>query len=298
MPRGTRSMDIEQVQYRPSGESALDLEVFSMADLRRRVPQAHLERHHRYDFHLLVHVRRGICRAVVDFSHIECGAGSLLTIRPGQVHRFGQGSRWDAELLLFRPELLQASQGEERLQMPELIDALPAHLRLDGSARRFLADTLARLEEECTLDARQPLLNWLLQSELATLVTRLHIFHAEQQRSAGTSADTPDRFRLFKRLLDANVHQWHHVSRYAQAMGCSEKTLTRICSAVAGVGAKAFIATRLALEAKRLLVHTEMPISAIAQRLGFDEATNFTKFFRSSEGCTPGDFRRQFDVSS
>jgi len=298
MPHRKRSIDIEQVQYRPSADRALDLEVFSMSDLRRRVHRAHLQRHHRYDFHMFVHVRRGKCRAVVDFTHIECGAGSLLTIRPGQVHRFGPGSRWDANLLLFRPELLQASQGEERLQMPELVDALPAHLRLDRGARLFVADTLARMEQECALDARQPLLNWLLQSELATLVTRLHIFHAEQRRSAGTSSDVPERFRLFKRLLDANVHQWHHVSRYAHAMGCSEKTLTRICSAVAGVGAKAFIASRLALEAKRLLVHTEMPISAIAQRLGFDEATNFTKFFRSIEGCTPGDFRRQFDVGS
>jgi len=298
MPRGTRTINIEQVQYRPSAERPLDLEVFSMSNLRRRVPRAHLQRHHRYDFHMFVRVRRGRCRAVVDFSHIECGAGSLLTIRPGQVHRFGPGSRWDANLLLFRPELLQSSQGEERLQMPELVDALPAHLRLDRSTDQFLADTLARLDEECALDARQPLLNWLLQSELATLVTRLHILHAEQQRSAGTSSDVPERFRLFKRLLDAKVHQWHHVSRYAHAMGCSEKTLTRICSAAAGVGAKAFIASRLALEAKRLLVHTEMPISAIAQRLGFDEATNFTKFFRNIEGCTPGDFRRQFDVGS
>jgi len=298
MPHRTRSIDIEQVQYRPSAQRALDLEVFSMSDLRRRVPRAHLERHHRYDFHMFVCVRRGQCRAVVDFTHIECGAGSLLTIRPGQVHRFGPGSRWDANLLLFRPELLQASRGEGRLQMPELVDALPAHLHLDGSTRRFVADTLARMEQECALDARQPLLHWLLQSELATLVTRLHIFHAEQQRSAGTSSDVPERFRLFKRLLDANVHQWHHVSRYAHAMGCSEKTLTRICSAAAGVGAKAFIASRISLEAKRLLVHTEMPISAIAQRLGFDEATNFIKFFRSIEGCTPGDFRRQFDVAS
>ncbi len=268
-----------------------------MSDLRRRVPRAHLQRHHRYDFHMFVHVRRGKCLAVVDFSHIECGAGSLLIIRPGQVHRFGPGSRWDANLLLFRPELLQASQGDERLQMPELIDALPGHLRLDRSTGRFLADTLARLEEECALDARQPLLNWLLQSELATLVMRLHIFHAEQLPSAGTSSDVPERFRHFKRLLDAKVHQWHHVSRYAHAMGCSEKTLTRICSAMVGVGAKTFIASRLALEAKRLLAHTEMPISAIAQRLGFNEATNFIKFFRSIEGCTPGDFRRRFDVS-
>jgi AraC-like DNA-binding protein len=247
---------------------------------------------------MFVHVRRGKCRAVVDFSHIECGAGSLLTIRPGQVHRFGPGSRWDASILLFRPELLQSSQGEERLQMPELVDALPGHLRLDGLTGRFLADTLARLKDECGLDARQPLLNWLLQSELATLVTRLHIFNAEQHPSAGTSSDAPERFRLFKRLLDAKVHQWHHVSRYAYAMGCSEKTLTRICSAAVGVGAKTVIASRLALEAKRLLVHTEMPISAIAQRLGFDEATNFTKFFRGVEGCTPVGFRRQFEISS
>ena len=295
MPHGTRSIDIEQVQYRPSAERALDLEVFSMSDLRRRVPRAHLQRYHRYDFHMFVHVRRGVCRAVVDFSHVECGSGSLLIIRPGQVHRFGPGSRWDATLLLFRPELLQASQGDERLQMPELVDALPGHLSLDRPTGQFLAATLARLEEEGALDARQPLMNWLLQSELATLVTRLHIFHADQSRSAGSASDAPERFRHFKRLLDDNVHQWHHVSRYAHAMGCSEKTLTRSCSAVTGVGAKACIASRLALEAKRLLVHTDAPIAAIAQRLGFDEATNFIKFFRSIERCTPGEFRRQFD---
>jgi AraC-like DNA-binding protein len=298
MPPRTRSIDIEQVQYRPSADRALDLEVFSMSDLRRRVPRAHLQRYHRYDFHMFVHVRRGLCRAVVDFSHIECRGGSLLTIRPGQVHRFGPGSAWNADLLLFRPELLQASQGEERLQMPELVDALPGHLSLDRSTDRFLAAALARLGDECALDARQPLLNWLLQSELATVVTRLHIFHAEQQRSGGTASDAPASFRVFKRLLDENVHQWHHVSRYAHAMGCSGKTLTRVCSAVTGVGAKACIASRLALEAKRLLVHTETPIAVIAQRLGFDEATNFIKFFRGIEGCTPGQFRRQFDVSS
>lgn len=144
MPHGTSPIDIEQVPYRPSSESALDLEVFSMSDLRRRVSRAHLQRHHRYDFHMFVHLRRGRCRAVVGFSHIECGVGSLLTIRPGQVHLFGPGSRWDASILLFRPQLLQASQGEERLQMPELIDALPGHLRLVHSTGRFLADTLTR----------------------------------------------------------------------------------------------------------------------------------------------------------
>lgn len=103
--------------------------------------------------------------------------------------------------------------------MPELIDALPVHLRLDGSTGRFLADTLAWLESECSLDARQPPLNWLFQSEPETLVTRLYIFNAAQHASAGTSSGALERFRFFKRLLDAAV----------------------------GVGAKTVIASRLAL---------------------------------------------------
>jgi AraC-like DNA-binding protein len=39
--------------------------------------------------------------------------------------------------------------------------------------------------------------------------------------------------------------------------------------------------------------HTEVPIAVIAERLGFDDATNFIKFFRGIESCTPGDFRRR-----
>jgi mannose-6-phosphate isomerase-like protein (cupin superfamily) len=102
--RRDRSTDIEQVRYRPSGERDVDLEVFSMSDLRGRVERDHLRRHHRYDFHMFVYVGRGICRAVVDFNVVECRAGSLLAVKPGQVHRFGLETRWDALILLFRPQ--------------------------------------------------------------------------------------------------------------------------------------------------------------------------------------------------
>jgi AraC-like DNA-binding protein/quercetin dioxygenase-like cupin family protein len=290
--RRAQSTDIEQVRYRPSGQRDVDLEVFSMSDLRLRVGRAHLRRHHRYNFHMFVCVARGVCRAVVDFSDVECRAGSLLTIKPGQVHRFGLESRWDALILLFRPELLQTSQTQERLSMPELVDALPTHMRLEAHVRRLVVEALSRMKQDCDLVAPRPILNMLLQGDLAALVARLHILYAQQPPGESPS-EASERFRRFKQLVDANVHQWHHVSRYAQSMGCSERTLTRTCSAAAGIGAKRFIALRLALDAKRILAHTEVPIVAIAERLGFDDATNFIKFFRGVESCTPGDFRRR-----
>ena len=61
--------------------------------------------------------------------------------------------------------------------------------------------------------------------------------------------------------------------------------------AVTGVGAKAFLTNRIVLEARRLLVHTRAPVATISEQLGFDEATNFVKFFRREAGVTPGAFR-------
>ena len=64
-----------------------------------------------------------------------------------------------------------------------------------------------------------------------------------------------------------------------------------------GMTAKAFIATRINLEAKRLLAHTDLPITDLAETLGFEETTNFTKFFKRETGCTPTEFRRRHSDS-
>ncbi|MFI0233893.1 helix-turn-helix domain-containing protein [Streptomyces sp. NPDC017086] len=57
--------------------------------------------------------------------------------------------------------------------------------------------------------------------------------------------------------------------------------------------AKAFIGDRLVLEAKRLLLHTQLPASAVADRLGFSSTTVFTRFFRHRTSETPLGFRRR-----
>ncbi len=47
----------------------------------------------------------------------------------------------------------------------------------------------------------------------------------------------------------------------------------------------------MTLEAKRLLAHSDLPAARIADRLGFDDAANFSKFFRQRTGLAPGAFR-------
>ncbi len=83
----------------------------------------------------------------------------------------------------------------------------------------------------------------------------------------------------------------HQAHEYAARLGYSLKTLNRACMLATGCTAKQLIDARVALEAKRLLAHTDLPVASISYRLGFTEPTNFGKFFTRATGQTPGAFR-------
>ncbi|MFD0396049.1 helix-turn-helix domain-containing protein [Streptomyces nogalater] len=55
--------------------------------------------------------------------------------------------------------------------------------------------------------------------------------------------------------------------------------------------AKRYIDERVVLEAKRELAHGSLTVSALATRLGFADASDFTTFFRQRTGTTPTAFR-------
>jgi AraC family transcriptional regulator, transcriptional activator of pobA len=60
---------------------------------------------------------------------------------------------------------------------------------------------------------------------------------------------------------------------------------------VLGKSPKVIISERVLLEIKRLLVHTNQSIKEIGFDLGFNEPTNFIKYFRQQTGQTPSEFR-------
>ncbi len=89
---------------------------------------------------------------------------------------------------------------------------------------------------------------------------------------------------------------WRTVSpkvllKSARELGYTPRTLSRATHAATARSAKQFIDDRVILEAKRLLAHSDSPAATIARHLGFDDDTNFTKFFRRHTDTTPGAFR-------
>jgi AraC-like DNA-binding protein len=96
---------------------------------------------------------------------------------------------------------------------------------------------------------------------------------------------------VFRQLLGKNFKERKPVSSYAKDMNITEKRLAQATLHTVGKTPKQLINERLILEAKRLLIHTQQTAKEVGYSLGFEEPTNFIKYFRKHAHCTPIQFK-------
>ena len=74
-------------------------------------------------------------------------------------------------------------------------------------------------------------------------------------------------------------------------LNVSRVYLNEAVKAVTGVSAGEFIRSHAVLSAKRMLVHTDLDINQIAEELGYDDTSYFSRMFKKETGLTPSEFR-------
>ena len=286
------------VGYAPPDGYALDIEVYRVAELRRRAGDVERRGFERADFHCLLYVTSGRYVHIVDFELHECGRGSLIVLQPGQVHHFGDLSGCDGWTLILRSEVLPSrSAGVARasdIEALKQLEGLPVKLSLPAAAQSAATEAFERLARDAGRPASRAV-NALLRSQLEALVIRLHIDSKFPNDDPAEPA-LLQRFRSYRTLIEREFTRWHSVALYTAELGCSEKSLSRAALAVADRSAKAILTDRIVLEAKRLLAHSLLPVASIGYELGFSEPTNFVKFFRRETRLTPGAFRNQMSA--
>lgn len=237
-------------------------------------------------FHVLITVRSGRLPCAVDLTDCAVDSGSWLWVRPGQVLRLRSGPPAPGTVVVFQAGFLDAAT-VAAAHLDRRAWRLP--LAPAPEARAPVRETLEMLVNEYHRLGDLPLEVHVevVRHLLAVLVLRLaHLPGGLRNPTAGDLI-----FRRFQRAVEQGFGHTHRVEDYAARLGYSVRTLTRASTAAVGLGAKAFIDDRVVLEAKRLLLHTELPAGAIGDRLGFPNSSVFTKFFRHRTGETPAGFR-------
>jgi AraC-like DNA-binding protein len=92
-------------------------------------------------------------------------------------------------------------------------------------------------------------------------------------------------------LVNDEFRARHSVSYYADSLCITPGHLNDLCKSNLGISAKKYIQNRIIIEAKRLLLYSDMPVSEIASSLNFEDSAYFVRKFRQAAGITPLKFR-------
>ncbi len=249
---------------------------------------------HRTDFYHLFYFRRAEGVHTVDFSELPLTDNSLLFVPKDSVHQFHRLTKADGLLLIFTDLFFCRSRQDHSLlrnctlytditqNAPIPIPQKPNNLFVDIFGR--ISDELGREKDTVQTDILRNYIHILL----------LHIMREQTLHPLFVGQRNSPEWELvlsFRDMLEQHYTHSPQVAYFCQSLNTTEKRLQTATRKLLDRSPKELIKDRLLLEAKRLLVHSSDTVKEIAYRLGFDETTNFTKFFKKNTGRKPSDFR-------
>lgn len=255
-----------------------------------------LTQFHRANFYHILWFQEGTPTHHVDFEAIPLAENNILFLNSNVVHKFDDKTPFDGIGILFTDDFFGAMESDLIfLKQSVLFNQLysVSHCLVPHSGTEL--NDIARLMERTYLGNRDIYQIGLLQKYLSCFLLLSERIHRNHD-SLGAFKKSPelDYVIAFNDLLEKNYKQKKQVSHYVSDLHTTEKRLTAATSKILGKSPKQMIDARVILEARRLLSYTNQSVKEVGFSLGFDEPTNFIKFFRKHTQQTPLVFKESF----
>lgn len=247
---------------------------------------------HRTDFYQVLWFKTGNLTHLVDFEPVEVRPDTILFLNKSIVQKFDKSGNYNGYVLLFTENFFCQTQEDVKfLKNCILFNDFLSLPKIDVSQSSKEYEQLFNLiQTEFNSD------NHSTGSDVLRGLLRTLLLYSERERkNQGFREITKDvhfdHVVSFQDSLDKNFRQQKTVKTYAQQLYVTPKKLNQATKRVLGKSPKQIIDERVILEAKRLIAHTNQSIKEIGFSLGFDEPTNFIKFFKNHQQITPFEFR-------
>lgn len=249
---------------------------------------------HRTGFYHIIWFQEGSPTHLIDFNPIKIKPNTLIFLNKDTVHRFDDKSKFGGKAILFTDSFFCRTETDTKfLRNSILFNDLfsVSQIQVQKQSKIFadllqqMTDELQNIKDNSQADILQNLLhNFLLQAERK----RRKQNFTEIKKGADL-----DYVMLFKDLLETDYKSQKQVNYYAREIIITEKRLNQATTKVLGKTPKEIIDDRIMLEAKIILAHTTESVKEIGYDLGFEEPTNFIKYFKKHSKFTPTEFREQ-----
>jgi len=94
-------------------------------------------------------------------------------------------------------------------------------------------------------------------------------------------------------ILVGKIDYMYHIKDFAELLFIHPTHFSNTIKLTTGKSPCDFVEERIIIEAKKMLDNEAYSIKDISYKLTFKEPTNFTKFYKTMEGITPKQYRKQ-----
>ncbi|MEM6633794.1 MAG: helix-turn-helix domain-containing protein [Bacteroidota bacterium] len=286
---------IPEIYFRKDYDSPLQLEVISFEDMQTLFshPLGHDPfKPHQLKFNILIVITGGKPGIhSIDFKDHSYQDRCVMLISKDQIHSFVDlPYNNEGYLLMFSDELFIEIGSSypfliNHFYNNQLYDPIHRLKKKDFGELLFVVRKIIHKME----DKRHSVRLEVVQSYFKILL--LEIFSCREWRYGKIQKNSlTEDFIKFQLLLKENFIKEKKVKFYAQKLNMTPRKLNQITQTAVHLTAKNFITSFVILEAKKYLISPTLSAKEVAYKLGFDEPTNFTKFFKNHTHMLPTEF--------
>jgi AraC-like DNA-binding protein len=247
---------------------------------------------HKHDFYLIVFFTAGKGSHEIDFNTYPIKPGSVFMMSPGQMHNWKFSKDIDGYVFFHSRQFYDEGFTKESIQDYPFFNSIhnPPLVQLKKTSWPHME----MLFKEIVLEYRK---NEPLKIEkLHALITLVYIEISRQYEliTVPENENYLGKVKKLEELIDWNFKTKKYPYEYAQLMNVSEKHLNRMSKSCLNKTTSDLIAERVVLEAKRILIHSKASVAEVAEELGYEDNSYFSRFFKKQTGQTPVEFMKQY----
>jgi len=282
----------KEIKFKNKNRSKSHFDLVKLEDVLKQRPTDH----NQFDFHklsfyviLLCTQKEGVYN--VNFKDYDMKKGTLFTLRKDSIHKFYKSKAKGVLLLLTENFILNQSNQLEASKTFLLFNEMLASPKLQlNEVECGEIMTLINLIKKEYFDTDDDYSLNIVRSFIQVIITKLFRIKSKDN-VVFDNHKYLSMFLQLQALVEKECFNHKKVSFFAKEMGVTTKTLNNVTQSIIHKSAKTFINDIVVIQSKRLIINSQNSLTEIAYQVGFDEPTNFFKFFKKYTGESPSQFR-------
>lgn len=251
------------------------------------------EKPHRTSYYKIFIISTGIGQHIIDFNKYNFSTGTFMFIAKNQVQSFDFKPGNSGYMITFSEDFLKETINLKRNLNENWLFNFhfkKPNIQVVAKEQEYFMTITERIFLEFN---RKDKNNEIIQALLNLLLLNSERIKKEEL-SRCSNTEYCNIFLNFKNYIESNFQKTRNAKECAENLNISYKHLNNICKKIINKTAKQFIDDFIMLEAKRCLISSKKSIKFVSEHLGFDEPTNFIKYFKKQTKLSPVKFRNKY----